>query len=141
YDPFGNGRTTIKVNLGKYLEGVGVSGNYANTNPTLRLPQTTSVFGTAGVTRAWVDGNGNFTPDCDLLNPAAQDLRASGGDMCGAFSNANFGKAVYSNTIDPAILRGWGTRPSDWAFGMSIQQEIMPRVSIEVGYVRRWFQG
>ena len=35
------------------------------------------VFGTAGVTRAWTDANGNFVPDCDLLNPAAQDL--SGG--------------------------------------------------------------
>ena len=46
-------------------------GNYANTNPTLRMPQTTSVFGTAGVTRAWTDANGNFVPDCDLLNPAA----------------------------------------------------------------------
>ena len=31
------------MNLGKYLEGAGVSGNYANTNPTLRMPQTTSV--------------------------------------------------------------------------------------------------
>ena len=36
------------MNLGKYLEGAGVTGNYANTNPTLRMPQTTSVFGTGG---------------------------------------------------------------------------------------------
>ena len=43
------------------------------------------------------------------------------GDFCGAFSNANFGKAVFSNTIDPAILRGWGTRPSDWAVGVSLR--------------------
>ncbi len=41
-------RTALKASLGKYLEGAGVTGNYANTNPTLRLPQTTSVFGTAG---------------------------------------------------------------------------------------------
>ena len=48
---------------------------------------------------------------------------------------------MYSNTIDPAILKGWGVRPSDWALGIAVQQEIAPRVSIEVGYVRRWFQG
>ena len=60
YDVFGNGRTAIKVNLGKYLEGAGVSGNYANTNPTLRMPQTTMVFGTAGVTRAWTDAQPQF---------------------------------------------------------------------------------
>ena len=41
YDVFGTGRTAFKMSLGKYLEGAGVSGNYANTNPTLRMPQTT----------------------------------------------------------------------------------------------------
>ena len=50
YDVFGTGRTAIKMTIGKYLEGAGVSGNYANSNPSLRMPQTTSVFGTAGVT-------------------------------------------------------------------------------------------
>ena len=92
YDLFGNGKTAVTMSLGKYLEGVGVTGNYANSNPTLRMPQTTSVFGTAGVTRAWTDANGNYAPDCDLLNPNAQDLRATGGDLCGVMSNTNFGK-------------------------------------------------
>ena len=44
FDLFGTGRTALKMSLGKYLEGAGVTGNYANTNPTLRLPQTTSVL-------------------------------------------------------------------------------------------------
>ena len=81
YDVFGTGKTAIKIGLGKYLDGVGINGNYANTNPTLRMPQTTMVFGTAGVTRAWTDANRNWVPDCDLLNPAAQDRRAIGGDL------------------------------------------------------------
>jgi len=29
-------------------------------------------------------------------------------------------------------------RPSDWQIGVSVQQELMPRVSVEVGYFRRW---
>ena len=57
YDVFGTGRTAIKMTIGKYLEGAGVSGHYANSNPSLRMPQTTPVFGTAGVTRAWTDTN------------------------------------------------------------------------------------
>ena len=30
-------------------------------------------------------------------------------------------------------------RPSDWSFGVSVQQEIVPRASVEVGYYRRAF--
>jgi len=141
YDLFGTGRTAIKFGLGKYLDGVGIIGNYANTNPTLRMPQTTMVFGTAGVTRAWTDANRNWVPDCDLLSPAAQDRRASGGDMCGVLSNTDFGKPVLTNNFDPGILNGWGVRPSDWNLGVSIQQQIGPRSSVDVTYSRRWFRG
>ncbi|HVZ19650.1 MAG TPA: TonB-dependent receptor [Vicinamibacterales bacterium] len=133
WDIFGNGKTALKANVGKYLESTITASNYGIANPTSRI--------VSNVTRNWTDANGNFSPDCDLLNPAAQDLRAQGGDVCGAFSNQNFGKSVFSNTIDPAILNGWGVRPSDWAIGVAVQQEILPRVSVEVGYVRRWFQG
>jgi hypothetical protein len=141
YDLFGNGRTAMKVSLGKYLEGAGVSGNYANSNPTLRMPQTTSVFGTAGVTRAWTDANRNFVPDCDLLNPNAQDLRASGGDACGVLSNTSFGRNVLTNNFAPGVLNGWGVRPSDWNLTASVQHQIGRRSSIDVTYVRRSYDG
>ena len=133
FDLFGNGKTAIKANVGKYLEATITASNYGIANPTSRIAQN--------VTRNWTDSNGNFVADCDLLNSAAQDLRSRGGDVCGAYSNLNFGKNVFSNTIDPAILKGWGVRPSDWSFGVSVQQEVAPRVSVEIGYVRRWFQG
>ena len=141
YDVFGNGRTALKMELGRYLEGAGVTGNYANTNPTLRLPQTTMVFGTAGVTRAWIDENQNFVPDCDLLNPGAQDLRARGEDLCGVVSNVNFGKNILTNSFDPAILSGWGIRPSEWSLGVSFEHQILPRASVLVAYRHRWFNG
>jgi hypothetical protein len=141
YDLFGTGRTALKFSLGKYLDGAGVSGNYANSNPTLRMPQTTSPFGTAGVTRAWTDANRNFTPDCDLLNPAAQDLRAAGGDVCGVVSNTRFGKNVLTNNFAPGVLNGWAVRPSDWSLAASVQHQLGSRSSIDVTYVRRWFDG
>jgi hypothetical protein len=141
YDVRGNGRTALRMNLGKYLEGAGVNGTYANANPTLRMPQTTSMFGTAGVTRSWMDANQNFVPDCDLLNPVMQDLRGSGGDLCGVMSNSNFGKNILTNNFDPALLNGWGVRPSDWRFGVSVQQQLGSRSSVDVAYTRRWFRG
>jgi hypothetical protein len=99
------------------------------------------VFGTAGVTRAWTDANRNWVPDCDLSNPAAQDRRASGGDLCGVLSNTDFGKPVLTNNFDPGVLDGWAVRPSDWNLGVTIQQQIGPRSSVDVTYSRRWFRG
>ena len=141
FDVFGDGRTAAKIHVGKYLEGVGVSGIYASSNPTLRLPQTTSVFGTAGVTRSWVDANANFVADCDLSNPAAQDLRGSGGDACGVLSNVRFGTPMLTSTFDPAVLSGWGVRPSDWTFGAAIEHQIGEHTAASIAYTRRWFQG
>ena len=141
YDVFGNGKTALKLNVGKYLEGVAVQLIYINPNPILRLPRSTGLFQTAGVTRTWIDANGNFAPDCDLLNPLANDRRGTGGDFCGQMSDVNFGQKVLSDNFDPALLNGWRVRPSDWSFGFSVQQQILPRMSIEVAYHRRWFNG
>jgi hypothetical protein len=141
YDLSGTGKTVLKTSIGRYLEGAGVSGNYANSNPSLRMPQTTSIFGTAGVTRAWNDANRNWVPDCDLLNPATQDRRQMGGDMCGVISNTNFGKDILTNNFDESILEGWGVRPADWNLGVSLQQQIGRRASVDVTYIRRAFDG
>jgi hypothetical protein len=131
YDLFGTGRTSIKVNAGRYLEAAAALGIYSASNPVTRISTT--------ATRTWTDSNSNWVPDCDLLNPAAQNLTGAGGDNCAALSDANFGRpTTFSNTIDPEVLGGWGVRSGDWGFGASIQQEILPRVSAEVGYFRRW---
>ena len=138
YDLFGNGKTSLKVNFGKYLEAATNHNTYSASNPTARMVGSSSqLTAPPPVTRTWTDANANFAPDCDLLNPLAQDLRAGGGDFCGALSNSNFGKPLFTNSYDPAILEGWGVRPSDWQVGVSIQQQLLPRISLEVGYFRR----
>jgi hypothetical protein len=127
----------LKLNAGRNVDTVQWAGIYADTNPTTANvgagtpPQTT---------RSWTDANRNFVPDCNLLNLAQQDLRGSGGDFCGAADNARFGQAqTPTNTYDPALLGGWGIRPRNLQFGASIQQEVLPRVAVEVGYAQRWF--
>jgi hypothetical protein len=57
--------------------------------------------------------------------------------LCGPLQNANFGSVFSPTTVDPDLLSGWRKRPFDWQVGLSIQQEILPRVSVEVGYSRR----
>jgi hypothetical protein len=136
YDLFGNGKTALKVNIGRYLAAATADGIYSANSPALKL--VTSLSGNRG----WTDSNKNFVVDCDLTNPAAQNLSASGGDVCAGLTgnNLNFGKINPTfTTIDPDIRGGWGVRPYNWQFGASVQHEVLPRVSIDVGYNRRWW--
>jgi hypothetical protein len=129
-DLSGDGKTALKFNFGRYLEAAQNGGLFIASRPTSRISTTAS--------RAWTDANANFRPDCDLSNNAAQDLRAGGGDFCGAVANTNFGKSVFDTTQDPALFNGWGVRSGDWQWGASIQRQVAPRVSVELSYLRRW---
>jgi hypothetical protein len=129
-DLFGNGKTSLKFNVGRYLEAAQNGGLFTALNPTGRLSTTT--------TRQWTDADKDYFVDCNLNNPAAQDLRSSGGDFCGANTNQNFGKEIFQSTLDPGLVSGWGVRSGDWQWGASIQHEVLPRVSVEGGYQRRW---
>ena len=131
YDLFGNGKTSVKVNLSKYLETAQNGGLYTINNPAVTFQQTTN--------RSWTDGNGNFVPDCNLMNPAAQNNLASGGDNCGAWSNSNFGNPFVTTRVNPDVQHGWGVRNYDWQFGVTVQQQILQRVAIDISYNRRWW--
>ncbi len=130
FDLFGNGRTALKASLNRYLSLQGAGGP---GNPSGQLVNTAA--------RSWTDANNNFVPDCDLLNPNLQDLRASGGDLCGAFTGpaVNFGRTVPGATVDPDTTFGWHKRPYNWEFSAGVQQALTPRASVDVSYFRRWY--
>ena len=121
YDLFGNGKTALKASAsrGVQQESIGIArlNNPANTVAT-------------STQRAWADANNNFVPDCVLTNPAANG-------ECGANLNVNFGSAVPATVYSPAIMEGWGARPWNWEFSTGVQQQLLPRVSLSVGYFRR----
>ena len=50
-------------------------------------------------------------------------------------------RSTHPGSVDPELLSGSGVRPSDWTVGASVEQQILPRASVEVGYFRRWFDG
>ena len=53
--------------------------------------------------------------------------------------NQNFGKEIFTKSFDPDLIHGWGKRTYNWEMGVSVQQELLPRVGVTVGYFRRWF--
>jgi hypothetical protein len=137
WDVRGNGKTSIKISLGKYLEAASSgNGNYTAGNPVSRMPTNPalSLIPGIGITRSWNDANKNFVPDCVLENPLANG-------ECGNLSNTSFGKPVFTNSFDSTLMGGWGIRPSDWGFVASIQQQVLPRTSVEFSYSRRWLNG
>jgi hypothetical protein len=125
YDPFGSGRTALKVSLNKYLAVVGIDSTFGgDANPVNNLIVET--------TRSWTDANRNFAPDCDLTNPNQNG-------ECGRMANTNFGGVRPGATYDPELLRGWGRRSYNWEFSAGVQQELLPRVAADVSYFRNWF--
>jgi hypothetical protein len=140
YDLFGDGKTAVKFQGGKYLEAATGDSIYSSNNPAARI--ITRIGSGPALARGWTDGNRNFIVDCNLLSPALQDNLAAGGDLCAAVGGAglNFGSAnPNTTTINPDILGGWGVRPNDWQIGASVQHELVPRVSVEFAYNRRWW--
>jgi hypothetical protein len=124
YDLFGNGRTAVKFNLGKYVQALTASNSDMDMNPLIRTALST--------TRTWTDANRDYVPDCNL-----QDPNANG--ECGRMDNQNFGKEVFTRFFDPEFIDGWGKRGYNWEMGAAVQHELTARVGLTVGYFRRWF--
>ena len=122
YDVFGNGKTSLKANFSKYLQPANNESVFTSGNPAVSFAAMTG--------RGWFDADGDYVADCNLRNSAANG-------ECQQWDNLNFGKATSGTTVNPNVLEGWGSRPYDWQMAISLQQEILPRVSAEVGYNRR----
>jgi hypothetical protein len=133
YDVFGNGKTAVKFNYGSYLGPATNDTIYTQNNPANGIVG----YNLTAPNRSWTDVNGNYVVDCDISNPNAQTV--PGGDVCGALTgnSLNFGKTGTSTRVNPALLSGWGIRPADSQWGINLQQELAPRVSLDLGYNRR----
>lgn len=125
YDPTGDGRTAIKASLNKYLQSQ-TAGSLSALHPVNRLVNE--------ATRLWFNGGNLASPvACDLTDPAANGA-------CGPLSNPLFGEPDPRATLySEDAYFGWGKRPFNWEFSIGAQREILPRVSADVAYFRRWF--
>lgn len=118
----GKGKRVLRVNYGHYLASESTASATANNPVNTRINSAS---------RRWTDGNGNFRPDCDLTNVLANG-------ECGALS-APLGQQNIVTTWDPAVLRGFGVRPSDNEILVGYQHELTTQVSIDAQWTRHSF--
>jgi len=159
WDVFGTGKTSVKWNMGKYLQAAGFGGLYTNFNDARRS--------TNNIVRGWDDLNGNRMVECEFTNPAPHT--SVQGDFCGTLLDTQgnpstafltFGREPnanqlanpnsscglknspqphvdYCNEAGQNLMQGWNKRRYEWQFGLGIQHELLPRLSVEVTYNRR----
>jgi hypothetical protein len=130
YDLFGNGKSAVKANFGKYVQAAYQGEAYTISNPATTLVTT--------VNRPWTDSGanggikGDYVAQCDFLNPAMNG-------ECGPWSNLQWGQSVPTTRINPATLEGWDVRNHDWQVGVTFQQQLRNQMAVEVSYNRRWW--
>jgi hypothetical protein len=115
YDLFGDGRTAVKVSLGRYVQSESTTLAAAN-NPANAIVTT--------ATRTWNDANGDYTPQPGELGP---------------LSNSLFGTVAINTRYADDVLTGFAARPYSWQASASLQHEVRPGVGVTAGYYRTWF--
>ena len=98
YDLFGNGKTAVKFNIGRYLEAPNPLTFTRIANPAGGLIQS--------ATRTWSDANGDFVPQASEL---------------GALNPPNFGTTVVSTRYADDVL---SDPDYNWEIGAQLQHEI-----------------
>ena len=142
YDLRGDGRTALKFSANRYGKrsstdwSVGVNPGASNRimNRSWFDGATSHPFGGTlpsciGMTVACIPGDGLVQGD--PLNPLPN------GEITSPNVTPAFGLPQITTFYDPNWAFGWGNRESNWEFSGSIQQELMPGVSLDVAYFRR----
>ena len=148
WDVRGDGRTAVKFGAHRY--GKRNSTDIANLlNPGLNNIR---------MDRTWLDGatgcishpalgntgtawqNSMWPGDCipgDGLVQGNPLINEPNGELLNPNPTPFFGSPVQTTFFDEAWRYGWGNRPSNWEITASIQQELAPGLSLDVGYFRR----
>jgi hypothetical protein len=115
YDLFGTGKTALKTSVGKFL-----------AQQALGLTATLNPMASQSDTRTWTDRDGNGSALDAAGNVQFNEL--------GPSTNLNLAIPGGSTQIASGLPRG-----TNWEESLSVQHELLPRVSVTAGYYRRQF--
>jgi len=110
YDLRGDGKTALKMHVGKYMQAFSTVGFAAVYNPMV----------IASDRRTWTDTNGDDIAQDNEIGPVNTPFNISG---------------VSNRVPDPNIKR-----PYQWEYNVGIQREVIPGMSVSANWVRRDFK-
>ena len=148
WDVRGDGRTAVKFGAHRY--GKRNSTDIANLlNPGLN---------NRAMNRTWLDGATGCIPHAGLGSTGTawqnelwpgQCIAGDGlvqgnplinepnGELLSPNPTPFFGNPIPTTFFDEAWRYGWGNRQSNWEITASLQQELLPGLSLDVGFFRR----
>ena len=140
YDLRGDGRTALKATASRYGD-----------HKDLQLVNTLNPIGqNTTMPRTWYDGGNPFgIPGVSSCIGAVTCIAGDGLVQGDPLNDAPNGEIISPNTtpgfatpeqtvfLDPDWAFGWGKKDGNWEFSGSIQHEVVPSVSVDVGYFRR----
>ena len=129
YDVFGNGKTALKFNLGHYLDAATNDSAYTSNSPAARI-----VRRPRGTGRTSNEQQGRR-----LRHPELRPQRRVRRDD-GQRAELRRGPAPPPRSTRQPPRAGMSVKVIG-SGGSTVQQEVIPRLSAEVAYNRRWFLG
>ena len=140
YDLTGDGRTAVKASASRY----GDHQDLALVNQLNPIGQNTTMA------RSWFDGGNPFgipgLPSCigpvaciagDGLVQGDPLNDAPNGEITSPNTTPGFATPTQTVFLDPDWAFGWRKKEGNWEYSGSIQHELLPSVSLDVGYFRR----
>ena len=136
YDVFGSGKTAVKVNVGKYLQAATNDENYWANNPALRTVTSVLEPGMDG-RQPQLRGGLQSAESGGAEQPRSRRRQLRGGD--GHRSEFRQHQPEPDDGQSRRFCRAGAFVRTTGSSGRRVQQQLMPRISLEVSYNRRWF--
>ena len=125
YDLFGNGKTALKVSMSKYLQAAVQRRCLHHQQPRRDA---------AADDEPRMDRREQQLRRRMRLHEPRRERRVPGVD-----ESRTGDSRARRRQVNPDVQEGWGKRNWDWQFSAGIQHELVPRVSVDASYSRRWW--
>jgi hypothetical protein len=135
FDLFGNGKTSVKFGLARYVNGETQESTTAYSTISKISTTAFAVWNDKNADRTVFNADGSLQWDPNLP-PFAAFMPGNPSEL--AVFNPDFGKLVETTQTDPELKTGWFKRGYSWEYNIGVQHELISRLAANFLWYRRW---